>query len=179
MKTNRLNTLVILAAIFALAVGLLAGCAAQQAASSQDASADASASAETSAATSEASSQAADTAQAAADDTSQNQGDVQYVLYLGTNDKDSDEPVHTPEQSKEIAKNILIEHFGGYTIQDAEGGWIGDDGTEYQEYTMVIYLSDTTLDDVHAVCDVLIKEFNQSSILIQTNQTTTEFYAGA
>ncbi len=168
MKADRLNNLAILAASFVLVAGLLAGCAAQQTASSQAAaSADASATA------------SADATQAAADATSQNRGDVQYVLYLGTNDKDTDEPVHTPEQSKEIAKNILIEHFGGYTIQDAEGGWIGDDGTEYQEYTMVIYLSDTNLDDVHKVCDVLIKEFNQSSILIQTNKTSTEFYEGA
>lgn len=174
MKKNRLSIVTTLVASFVLAAGLLTGCAAQQTASSQAAaSAEASAaSAEASAATSNADGQATDPA-------SQNQGDVQYVLYLGTNDKDTDEPVHTPEQSKEIAKNILIEHFGGYTIQDAEGGWIGDDGTEYQEYTMVIYLSDTNLDDVHKVCDVLIKEFNQSSILIQTNKTSTEFYAGA
>ena len=103
--------------------------------------------------------------------------DVQYVMYLGTNDKDTDKPVFTQAEAKEKAKEILIKHFGGYTIQEADGGWVGDDGTVYQEYTLVIYLSDTTEDAVHAAADELIETFNQSSILIQKNPTTTEFYS--
>ena len=104
--------------------------------------------------------------------------DVQYVLYLGTNDKDTNEPVFDQEEAKEKAKAILLDHFGGYTIDDAEGGW-RDGDTVYQEYTLVIYLSDTTLDDVHAAADELIDTFHQSSILIQTNPTSTEFYSKA
>lgn len=102
---------------------------------------------------------------------------VQYVLYVGTNDKDTNKPVYAPEEAVEKAKSILINMFGGYTIQDARGGWINDDGSICQEYTIVIYLSDTTSEQVHAACDVLIKEFNQNSILIQENQTRTEFYS--
>ncbi len=104
--------------------------------------------------------------------------DVQYVMYLGTNDKDTNEPVFTREEAKERAKSILIDHLGGYTIQEAEGGWVDEDGTQYQEFTLVIYMSDTTQEDVHAVADELIREFNQSSVLIQTNTTVTEFYSG-
>lgn len=77
----------------------------------------------------------------------------------------------------EKAREILIDHFDGYTIQEAHGGWI-DDGTEYQEFTLVIYLSDTTLDAVHAAADELVETFHQSSVLIQANLTTTEFYSG-
>ena len=106
------------------------------------------------------------------------QTDVQYVLYLGTNDKDTNMPVYTPEVAKTKLQEILCEEFGGYTIQEANGGW--KDGEEYyQEYTLVIYLSDTTLEKVHQVSDRLIQEYNQSSILIHSNQTVTEFYAGA
>lgn len=68
--------------------------------------------------------------------------------------------------------------FGGCTVQKADGGWIGDGGTEYREYTLVIYLSDTDLYSVHTLCDELIKTFNQSSVLIQSNRTRTEFYGG-
>ena len=106
------------------------------------------------------------------------EADVQYVMYLGTNDKDSGKPVFTQAEAMEQAKAILIRHFGGYTIQDAEGGWIDDDKV-YQEYTLVIYLSDTTEEAVHAAADELVQVFNQSSVLIQKNPTTTEFYAGA
>ena len=103
--------------------------------------------------------------------------DVQYVMYLGTNDKDTNEPVFSPDEAKARAEEILVEHFGGYTIQDANGGW-ADDETLYREYTLVIYLSDTTADQVHAAADDLIRAFNQSSVLIQANETRTEFYAG-
>ena len=67
--------------------------------------------------------------------------DVQYVLYLGTNDKDTNPPVFTQAEALEKVKDILLRHFGGYTIQEAHGGWIDND-IEYQEYTLVIYSSD-------------------------------------
>ena len=105
--------------------------------------------------------------------------DIQYVMYLGTNDKDTNKPVFTQAEAMEKAREILMAHFGGYTIQEAFGGWKGEDGTEYQEYTLVIYLSDTTEEAVHAAADELIATFNQSSVLIQANPTTTEFYSGS
>ncbi len=104
--------------------------------------------------------------------------ETQYVLYLGTNDKDTNEPVFSPDQARTEAERILIRHFGGYTIQEAHGGW-EDGGLYYQEYTIVIYLSDTTLDKVHAAADEMISTFHQSSVLIQANRTATEFYGGA
>jgi len=42
--------------------------------------------------------------------------DVQYVMYLGTNDKDTNKPVFSPDKAKEEAEKILLDHFGGYTI---------------------------------------------------------------
>lgn len=104
--------------------------------------------------------------------------DIQYVMYLGTNDKDTNKPVFTEAEAQEQVKDILIRHFGGYTIQEASGGWI-DEGTVYQEYTLVIYLSDTTEEAVHAAADEMIETFRQSSVLIQTNPTRTEFYSGS
>ncbi len=105
------------------------------------------------------------------------QEDVQYVLYLGTNHKDTNQPVFTPEEAKHQVENILLDHFGGYTIQEAQGGWI-DGANIYTEYTLVIYLSDTTAAQVHAAADEMIDVFCQSSVLIQENKTNTEFYAG-
>ncbi|MBR5619497.1 MAG: DUF3574 domain-containing protein [Clostridia bacterium] len=105
-------------------------------------------------------------------------GDTQYVMYLGTNDKDTNQPVFPPEEAKAQAEQILLKHFGGYTIQDANGGWV-DGGTTYREYTLVLYLSDTTIDDVHAAADEMLDVFRQSSVLIQSNKTETDFYSGS
>lgn len=160
------ETIVACALAAAIAVAPLAGCTSQG--ESASSSADSS-----SATASEESSQVASAASVGNSD-----GDVEYVLYLGTNDKDTNEPVYPRDESKERAKAILMKDFGGYTIQEAEGGWRGDDGTEYQEYTLVIYLSDTDLDSVHAAARELIDEFHQSSVLINTQSVQTEFYDG-
>ena len=103
--------------------------------------------------------------------------DFQYVMYVGTNDKDTNEPVLPPEEARAKAQEILLRHLGGYTIQEANGGWI-DGEKVYTEYTMVIYMSDTVPEKVHAVGDEMISAFHQSSVLIQANQTRTEFYSG-
>ena len=99
-------------------------------------------------------------------------------MYLGTNAKGTDKPVYTEEQSKEVLIDILLRHFGGYTIQEAYGGWTEENGDPCREYTLVIYLSDTTLEAVHEAADEMLETFDQSSVLIQTNPTVTEFYAG-
>ena len=101
--------------------------------------------------------------------------DTQYVIFLGTNDKDTNQPVFSTEEAKVRAEDILLKRFGGYTIQEAKGGW-EDNGTIYQEYTLVIYLSDTTLDKVHAAADEMLEVFNQRSVLIQSNETKSEIY---
>ena len=68
--------------------------------------------------------------------------------------------------------------FDGFTIQEAYGGWKNEDGSIAHEYTLVITLSDTTLEKVHSASDDFIKEFHQSSVMIQQNTSQTEFYAG-
>ena len=103
--------------------------------------------------------------------------DIQYVLFLGTNDKDTYAPYGTPEEVKTKVDEVLTKHVEGFTIQEANGGWTNDNGTVDHEYTVVILLSDTTIDKVHAICDDLIKTFNQSAILVQSNRTKTEFYS--
>lgn len=104
--------------------------------------------------------------------------DVQYVMFLGTNDKDTYQPFGTAEEVKQKADEVLTRHFEGFTIQEANGGWTNENGTVDHEYTLVILLSDTTDKKVHEAADDLIKAFNQSTILIQTNETKTEFYSG-
>ena len=104
--------------------------------------------------------------------------DVQYVVYLGTNHKDTNEPVFTNHsEAKLLADTVLVKYFPGFTIQEADGGWL-EDGLISHEYTLVIYLSDTNLNQVHRACNELIESFHQSSVLIQANETKTEFYSG-
>ena len=104
--------------------------------------------------------------------------DIQYVMYLGTNDKDTYQPYGTAEDAKAKVDEVLTSFFEGFTIQDANGGWTNENGTVDHEYTVVIILSNTTEEKVHAAADALIEAFNQSSVMIQANRTKTEFYSG-
>lgn len=61
--------------------------------------------------------------------------DIQYVMYVGTNDKDTNEPVYSEEEARERADVILTRYFEGFTIQEARGGWKNEDGTVSHEYT--------------------------------------------
>ena len=81
-------------------------------------------------------------------------------------------------KNKVNAKTKAGKAYYSLTLQDASGGWVDDDGTLYQEYTVVIYLSDTNEEQVHAAADELLQVFDQSSVLIQKNPTNTEFYSG-
>ncbi len=116
-------------------------------------------------------------AAASSEDTDEQTDEIQYVMYLGTNSKDTNEPVFEKEECREKAEQILIDMTGGYTIQEAEGGWLDENGNKCQEYTMVIYLSDISEDKVHEIADVMLSEFNQNSVMIQANPTSTEFYS--
>ncbi|MBQ6775088.1 MAG: DUF3574 domain-containing protein [Synergistaceae bacterium] len=104
--------------------------------------------------------------------------DVQYVMFLGTNSSKTYEPVFSHDEAKAKADEILFKHFTGFTIQEANGGWINDGGSQSHEYTLVILLSDTEKAKVIRAMDELLEVFEQSSILLQTNQTVTEFYSG-
>ena len=108
----------------------------------------------------------------------QEEYDIQYEIFLGTNDKDSYEPYGTPDAVKEKVDEVLTKHVEGFTIQEANGGWTNENGTVDHEYTVVILLSDTTLEKVYAASDDLIRAFNQSAVMIQANKTKTEFYSG-
>ncbi len=72
---------------------------------------------------------AAEPAAEQAEETADTTRTIQYVMYVGTNDKDTNKPVYTQAESLEKRKEVLIRHFGGYTIQEANGGWI-DSGIE-------------------------------------------------
>jgi len=101
-----------------------------------------------------------------------------YTIYLGTNDKKKNTPVFADEVSKEKIKAILKEHFDGYTIMEADGGFKNGDKF-YEEHTFIIYLKDTNLDKVKKASKELINVFNQTSVLIERKDGGGEFYDGS
>ncbi len=102
----------------------------------------------------------------------------QYVMYVGTNDKDTYQPKHTNEEAKDIVDEICLKYFEGYTLQEATGSWVDEKNNATHEYTLVCYFDDADRDTVYKAADEVIKVLNQNTVLIEVNETEIEYYGG-
>ena len=103
---------------------------------------------------------------------------TQFVMYVGTNDKDTYKPEHTNEEAKDIVDKICLKHFEGYTLQEATGSWTDEKKNITHEYTLVCYFDDTNKETVYKAADEIIKELNQNTVLIEQDNIRTEYYSG-
>ena len=103
---------------------------------------------------------------------------VQYVMYIGTNDKDTYAPRYSEQEAKDIVDGICLEYFEGYTLQEATGSWIDEKNNVTHEYTLVCYFDGTDKETVYKAADDIIVALNQNTILIESSTVTMEYYSG-
>jgi len=101
-----------------------------------------------------------------------------YTLYLGLNDKDTYEQIISTEDALEKANLICAKYAGGYTQLSARGGWTNDDGTLGHENTIVYLIYDISEENLKAMLDEFLKEFNQNSVLVEKETTSHIYYSG-
>ena len=101
---------------------------------------------------------------------------VQYKMCIGTNDKDTGEQIIPTEDAKAIIEGICLKYLGGYTIQDATGGWTDENGQVVRENSIVCYFDDAEEAAVYQIADEVIAALNQSTVLIEKNLLEIEFY---
>lgn len=106
------------------------------------------------------------------------ESEIQYVMYVGTNDKDTYEPKYTHEEAMNIVDEVCLKYFEGYTIQEALGSWTDETGTPTHEYTIVCYFDGADKDSVYKAADEIIVALNQNTVLIETNIITVDYYSG-
>lgn len=101
---------------------------------------------------------------------------VQYKMYVGTNDKDTYEQIISTEDAKTIIDNICLKYLEGYTIQDAKGSWVDENGVVTRENTIVCYFDDIEEDTVYKIADEIIESLNQNTVLIEKDFVQIDFY---
>ena len=101
---------------------------------------------------------------------------AQYKMCIGTNDKDTGEQIIATEDAKQIVESICLKYLGGYTIQDATGGWTDENGQIVRENTIVCYFDDAEAEAVYHIADEVIAALNQSTVLIEKHLLEIEFY---
>ena len=103
---------------------------------------------------------------------------LQYVMYVGTNDKDTNQLEMTKEEAWNLVDEVCLKYLRGYTIEDATGSWVEDTGVLYHEYTLVCYFDNPEPEDVYKAADELLERLNQNTILIETKDVKVEYYGG-
>ncbi|MBO6229583.1 MAG: DUF3574 domain-containing protein [Ruminiclostridium sp.] len=103
---------------------------------------------------------------------------MQYVMYVGTNDKDTYRLEMTEEEAKNIVDEVCLKYFEGYTLQEATGAWTDEKKNITHEYTLVCYFDGADKETVYKAADELIEKLNQNSVLIEEDKINIEYYSG-
>ena len=103
---------------------------------------------------------------------------VQYVMYIGTNDKETYAPKYTEQEAKDIVDNICLKYFEGYTLQEATGSWIDEKSNVTHEYTIVCYFDGADKESVYKAADEIIVALNQNTLLIESSTINMDYYSG-
>ena len=99
-----------------------------------------------------------------------------YVLYIGTNDKDTYKQEIPYDQCLATVTNICTNHTGGGTIAEATGFWKDETGAITSEMTIQCILEDIEEEEVYKICDEILEALNQNSILIEKQDVISEYY---
>lgn len=107
--------------------------------------------------------------------------DIEYTMYIGTNDKDTYQLERTLDEARSIVHNTMMDHFSdGFTMYEAKGVWRDELGVVTLEYTFVCLLEHVERSEVYKAADELIVQLNQSTILIVSNSVSkADFYTGS
>ena len=102
---------------------------------------------------------------------------LKYTLYIGLNASDTGKQIYPTEEAKQRFNLIANEFVSGYTLYDADGFW-KEDGKIYTEHTFVCVIVDADPETVRNLMNAVLKDFRQSSILIEVDEVESTFYSG-
>lgn len=101
-----------------------------------------------------------------------------YVLYIGTNDKDTYTQQIPLDEAEQIVNEICSKYVEGYTVQQAEGGWVDESGILTEEQTLVYSFDTVREEDLVSIMDEVLVQLNQASILVERQDLTYCYYSG-
>lgn len=99
-----------------------------------------------------------------------------HRLYIGTNDKDTKQPVKNMLRFFEILHNVLNDLTEAYTMYHATGYYKHDDGTMVQEGTIIIELINYGELSLNALVKLLKYRLNQESIYVTEQEIKARLY---
>ena len=102
----------------------------------------------------------------------------QYILYIGTNDKDTYEQIIPTDEAVEIVNGICAKYAEGWTMNHATGGWVDEKDVLTQENTLVYTFAYIKESDIATIMDEILTALNQNAILVERRDVSSVFYGG-
>jgi len=103
---------------------------------------------------------------------------AQYILYIGTNDKDTYEQIIPTDEAREIVNSICAKYVDGYTSDVCEGGWVDEKNILTQENTLVYTINGADETAIISIMDDVLTALNQNAILVERRDVSGVFYHG-
>ncbi len=100
----------------------------------------------------------------------------EYVLYIGLNDKDSYNQVLSTQEAKQKINAICTKYVTGYTIVEAQGGWVDEKNILTQENSLVYYFRGASEADIYAIMEEALLELNQNTIMMEERTVYFTYY---
>lgn len=101
-----------------------------------------------------------------------------YVLYIGLNDKDTYDQIIPTEEAKDIVNGICVKYVDGYTVSEANGGWVDEKGNLTEEMSLVYSFSGAEEADIVSIMDEVLAALNQNSIFVERQDMYYTYYGG-
>lgn len=99
-----------------------------------------------------------------------------YIIYIGTNDKDTYQQEISTEDARNMVNAICAKYVDGYTASDAKGGWVDETDTLTQENTLVYSFYNVKEETLIQVMDEVLEKLNQNSILVERQEAVYTYY---
>ena len=101
-----------------------------------------------------------------------------YIIYIGTNDKDTYQQEIPTNEARDMVNAICAKYVEGYTASDAKGGWVDETDTLTQENTLVYSFYNIKEEQLIQVMDEVREKLNQNSILLERQEAVYMYYYG-
>jgi len=103
---------------------------------------------------------------------------AQYILYIGTNDKDTYEQIIPTDEAREIVNAICAKYVDGYTSDVCEGGWVDEKNILTEENTLVYTINGADETAIISIMDEVLTALNQNAVLAERRDVSSVFYRG-
>lgn len=101
-----------------------------------------------------------------------------YIIYIGTNDKDTYQQEIPTNEARDMVNAICAKYVEGYTASNAKGGWVDETDTLTQENTLVYSFYNIKEEQLIQVMDEVREKLNQNSILVERQEAVYMYYYG-